>query len=214
MLNIIKDTYKLFFQKFPIWVLFVLPLMVYSFGDDYLRGSYADCRSYLYLSLCLSPLVFTVVEVAIYKYVLKAELGRIWGFVKKWLLFAVIQFVMGFVMMVPMFILSKIVAHHSVSIYWVPLGLIINIFLGIWLFAKVNVLLPMIIKGDKITVESFNNMAKGSYLAWLLPATLVYFPYVASYYLIGDNTVNIVVTSLLAVLQCLFNCLYYENKQK
>lgn len=214
MLTVIKDTYKLFLRKLPIWILFILPLIVYSLGDDCLRARYAGNRAYLYLSLCLSPLVYSAVEIAIYKYVMKVQLGKVWGFIKKWLLFVIIQFVMGFVMMIPIFILSKIFAHHNIGFYWVPLGLIANIFVGIWLFAKVNVLLPMIMAGEKINFKSFAALAKGSYLSWAAVAALIYFPYIAAYYLIGNDEANIVVTSLLSVLLCLFNSLYYETKRK
>lgn len=214
MLSIIKDTYKLFLRKLPVWILFILPLIIYSVGDDYLRANFAECRSYFYLSLCLSPLVYCAVEIAIYKYVMKVEIGKFWGFIKKWILFIIIQFVMGFVMMTPMFVLSKIMLHHNINSYWIPFGLIANIFVGIWLFAKVNVLLPMIMSGEKITFKSYMVLAKGGYLSWVLVSAFIYFPYVAAYYLIGNPEVNIVVTSLFSVVICLFNSLYYMSAKK
>lgn len=214
MFNIIQDTYKLYFRKLPVLALFVLPLVLYSVADDYLRVYLADCRFYIYLSAVLSPLVYAAVELAVYKYMLKAKLGKVWGTLKKLVLFAVIQFSAGFVMMLPMFVLSRIAGHHQLGNLWVPFGLIANIFLGIWFFARVNIVLPMIVNEDKVTLKSFDRQAKDTYAFWAVVAALIYFPYIASYYLIGNVIVNVLVTGFLSVLQPLFNSLYYQAKNK
>lgn len=214
MFHVIQDTYKLYLKKLPVWILFVLPMIVYSAADDYLRDYFAGSRFYFYLSVVLSPVVYAAVQLAIYKYVMKIDLGKVWGTVKKMALFAVIQFSMAFVMMLPMFVFSRIAEHHQLGNLWVPFGLVGNIFLGIWLFAKVNVILPMIAKGDKVTPKSFDKTAKDSYAFWAAVAALVYFPYIASYYLIGNVWANVAATSLLSVLQPLFNSLYYQSKAK
>ena len=67
MFNIIRDTYKLYFRKLPLWALFILPLVLYSVADDYLRVYFADCRFYIYLAVVLSPVVYAAVELAVYK---------------------------------------------------------------------------------------------------------------------------------------------------
>lgn len=212
MFNIIQDTYKLYFRKLPVWALFVLPLVLYSVADDYLRVYFADCRFYIYLSVVLSPVVYAAVELAVYKYMLKAELGKVWGTLKKLVLFAVIQFAAGFVMMLPMFVFSRTAGHHQLGSLWIPFGLVANIFLGIWFFARINIILPMIVKGDKITLKSFDKQVKNTYAFWAAVAALIYFPYIASYYLIGNSIVNVLVAGFLSVLQPLFNSLYYQAK--
>lgn len=210
MFHVIQDAYKLYLKKLPVWFLFVLPLVVYSTADDYLRVYFADSQFYIYLSVVLSPVVYAAVQLAIYKYVMKTDLGKVWGTVKKLVLFTVIQFAMAFVMMLPMFVFSRIADHHQLGYLWVPFGLVANIFLGIWLFAKVNVVLPMVVKGNKITLKSYGKMAKGSYIFWAAVAALVYFPYIASYYLISNAWAGIITTGMLSVLQPLFNSLYYQ----
>lgn len=212
MFNVIQDTYKLYLKKLPVWSLFVLPLIVYSVADDYLRVYFAGNRFYMYLSAVLSPVVYAAIQLAIYKYVMKTDLGKLWGTVKKLVLFTVIQFAMAFVMMLPMFVLSRIAEHHQLGDLWIPFGLVANIFFGFWIFAKASVVLPMIVKDDKITLESFNGLAKGSYAFWTAVAALVYFPYIASYYLISNPWINVFVTGFLSVLQPLFNSLYFQAK--
>lgn len=212
MFNLIKDTYKLYLKKMPLWILFVLPLIAYSLTDDVLREKYAGCSCYLYCSMFLGPLVFSSAELFIYRHVMKFNMGKIWGFLKKVVLFTVAQFVMGLIMIVPMFIWARIANHHNIGEYWLVVGLIVNVFLGIWLFAKINVLLPMIACGDGLSFDKFKKFSTGSYTSWLLASAFIYFPYIASYYLISNGIVNVVITSIVAVLMCLFNALYYQSK--
>lgn len=87
MLQIIKDSYHLYFKKFHIWLLFILPLIIYSFLDDYLLAKAAENEKfsfYMTLSLILSPLVYTAIEMFIYRQAMQVKFGKLWGFVKKW----------------------------------------------------------------------------------------------------------------------------------
>lgn len=218
MLQIIKDSYHLYFKKFHIWLLFILPLIIYSFLDDYLLAKAAENEKfsfYMTLSLILSPLVYTAIEMFIYRQAMQVKFGKLWGFVKKWVFFIVIQLVMGYVMMIPVFIMSAIAGHHGLPSFWLPAALVINVFLGIWLFAKVCVVLPLIMAGRKVGMREFWTFSRASYVSWLLAAVLVYFPYVAAFYLISCNVANIVVSALLSVIITLFNTMYYQaNKDR
>lgn len=125
MFHVIQDAYKLYLKKLPVWFLFVLPLVVYSTADDYLRVYFADSQFYIYLSVVLSPVVYAAVQLAIYKYVMKTDLGKVWGTVKKLVLFTVIQFAMAFVMMLPMFVFPELQTIISLVICgfrlaWLP----------------------------------------------------------------------------------------------
>lgn len=211
MLKIVKDTYHMYFKKMHIWFLFILPMILYSFLDEFLlKNSSESFAFYATLSLFLSPLVFAIVEMSIYRYVLKVEFGKVLEFVKKLILFTLVQVIFGFVAMIPVFILGAIAAHHNIVTGWLVLALIANIFLGGWLLAKVSVVLPLIITGEKFEMNKFWMYCKAPYRSWLIVSALVYFPYIATFYLIDCNFWNIIVSGFLSVIITLFNSAYYQ----
>ena len=210
MINIIKESYLLFFKKFPIWVAFLLPMLIFSFLDDaFLVAEHGV------ISKIVGIIVFAATELALYRYIMEIKLGGPWKSIYKMVILAVFQVVMGLIMLIPVYIFLQIAQHHNLmSFTYVFCSFLVNVFLGGWLFAKANAVIPLIVAGEKFSFSRFKTFSKDSYLAWAWVSLLIYFPYVACFYLIDSVATSIVITSLYVALFCLFNALYYKNKNK
>lgn len=215
MLNILKNTYETYVKKFPVLVLFVLPLLVYSAGDDGLKHFFANTdfmQAWGVLSIVFSALVYTAVQIFIYRYLMKVHLGKTIGFLKVWAKFFVVHLVLSNLIMLPVLGMMLGAVYFDAGSYAFPLALLINMFLGFWLMARVNIVLPMIVAGDDIAPKSVWEFGKGTYASWLLPVALVYLPYVLSFYLIRCEWTKVIVVGLLSVLVTVFNFVYYQSK--
>lgn len=215
MLNLIKNTYELYFKKLPLLALFVIPLILYSAADSYLKElsyTFVEYQIFVTVSLFLSPFIFTATEIALYKYLMQVKVGGGLGFIKKWAIFVTIHLVMGWIMMLPILILKLFVPNLGMC--WIVGALVANIFLGGWIFARVNVILPMIMNGDKLSFKGMWTLGAKGYLPWLLVSALVYFPYIGSYYLIPNDIAQMIIASLLSIVSCVFNSLYYKAERK
>lgn len=206
MLNIIKESYVLFIKKFPLWIAFVLPLALFSYLDEEVDNE----NIYLWMKLG-GVLILTLTELAIYKYVAQLNLGNVWQIVKKTIYISFYQIVIGLIMMLPVYIVTQIGQHHQIlSAGYILLCFIVNIFLGGWFFAKFNAIVPLIAAGEK---DGYKTYIKGKYLDWCWASLLVYFPYVASFYLIDCALISIILSSLFVALFSIFNVKFYQSRK-
>ena len=90
---------------------------------------------------------------------------------------------------------------------------LLEILLCLSAVCPVCVVLPLIMAGRKVGMKEFWTFSRASYVSWLLAAILVYFPYVAAFYLISCNAANIIVSALLSVIITLFNTTYYQTNK-
>ncbi len=206
MFSVIKESYVLFIKKFPLWIAFVLPLALFSFLDE----EFASENIYFWMKLG-GILILTLTELGIYKYIVKLNFGNVWQIIKKIIIISVYQVVIGVIMMLPIYIAIKIGQHHQIlSAGYIMLCFVINIFLGGWFFAKFNAVLPLIAAGEK---NGYKTYIKGKYLDWCWVSLLVYFPYVASLYLIDCALTSIVLSSLFVAVFSIFNIKLYQSKK-
>lgn len=215
MLTILKDTYTTYVKKFPVLVLFILPLLIYSAGDDALKHFFANSdfmQAWGVLSIVFSALVYTATQIFIYRYLMNVHLGKVMGFLKVWAKFFVVHLVLSNLIMLPVLGMMLGAVYFEAGSYAFPLALIINMFLGFWLMARVNVVLPMIVANDDVAPRKVWEFGKDSYTAWLLPVAFVYLPYVLSFYLISCEWTKVIVVGLLSVLLTVFNFVYYQSK--
>lgn len=215
MLNIIKESYVLYFKKLPLLALFVMPLILYSAADFYLQRlsyTFTEYQIFVTISLFLSPFIFTATQIALYKYLMQVDVGGGLGFIKKWAVFVAVHLVMGWVMMFPVFVLRFFAS--SFGIHWVAMALVANIFLGMWLFARINIVLPMIMNGDKLSLKGLWKFGAKGYLPWVLVSTFIYLPYIGSYYLIKNEIAQMIIVSLVSIVSCVFNSKYYKAEKK
>lgn len=210
MLETIKEACKLYLKKAPYFALLVLLLLAYEFLSQKAFDSVTS-KFGIYTLLFLGPIVYTSVELLIYRSLLNVKFGRAWGFIKKMILFIITHVVYGFVFMLPVFLIRYLLAEHCP--YWMPIAFVINVFAAFWLLARASIVFPMIMAGDKITPKTVWNLTKGSYGSWLLPAILVYLPYVMSYYLVSNMWVNLALTSVLSMWVLTFTIVYYQSKK-
>ena len=209
MFGIIKNSYLLFCKKLPLWIVLVLPLAAFSYADEYFQA-----QSFSYWMKLSGVLILTLTELALYKFAINIKFGNIWQIVKKTILISVYQVIIGFIMLIPVFIAVQIAHHHQMMSDWyLLLTFIVNIFLGGWFFAKANALLPLMIEGEKLSWAKSKEYLKGSYLGWCLVSGLIYFFYVASLYLIECDLTSIGLSSLFLIVFTLFNALYYQSKK-
>lgn len=211
MFAIIKDSYVLFFKKLPLWIAFILPMAIFSYIDDLFWAGKGENWSLKILGL----MIFAATELAIYRKAMEIELGGAVKAILKAIFLIVFQIVMGIVMLLPVYVFMHIAQHHQImSFSYYALSLLVNVLLGGWIFAKANALVPLVIAGEKVDFSKFKEFSKGSYVAWALVSLLVYFPYVASYYLIECVWLNTILTSVFVAVFCLFNSVYYKAKNK
>ncbi len=210
MLSIIKDSYFSFFKQIHKWIVVVLPLAIFSYLDEYLRGEYGYCWGMKLAGIVL----LTLTELFIFKKVAALELGNIWNVVKKVVLISVYQVVIGLIMLVPVYIAIKIAQHHQIlSLGYIFWAFVINIFLGGWLFAKTNAILPSVVAGEKLNISTFKSYTKGSYMDWVWVSLLIYFPYIISLYMVDCVVLSIAISSLFVAVFSLFNIKYYQSKK-
>lgn len=212
MLNLIMDSYKSFFKKMPTMLLFILPLLAYSFIEVYCEGKFAQSQIFIFLAVVLTALVNVLTEIALYKYNLAQETTNP---LKPWyniFIYYVAQMLFGLVIAIPAFILTYIFAKLSIP-YAGLLAWALNIFLGISLWARLNVLLPMVISGEKITLKDFMQKTSEPYHQWLLAATCIYLPYIAINYLINNPWLNTLLLCFTMMLIVVFNSNYLQSKK-
>ena len=209
MLNIIKSSYVLFAKKISLWLALVAPLIVFSCVDSFFFDGMFSIGSWQIVGI----LILVATELVLYHYMLKIDRETVWSAVKKIVLTAVVQVVMGVVMMIPVYIFMNIAYHHNFTAGALWLGMVINIFLGGWLFAKVSSLIALIVTNEKLSWARFREFSKASYKDWAFCSALVYFPYVLFTYLPINIYAGNVITAVLLVVLCTFNSSYYLAKK-
>lgn len=210
MLSVIKDSYILFLKKLPLWVAVLLPLVAFSYADEYIRAEHINSWSMRLGGVA----VLTIVQVVIYKLVSELKLGNVWQIVKKILLISLYQMVLGIIVVIPILLLMKIASHHNIlTDEFLFFAFVVNIFISGYLLAKYNTLVPLMAKGEKISLSLIKQHTKGSYKDWCWVSFLLYFPYVCSLFLIDCTLTSIVVSSLFVVVFSIFNALYCNQKK-
>ena len=210
MLNVIKDSYISFFKQFSKWGIFILPLLCFSFLEEYLQKNYGDCFGLKILGI----VILTLTELAIFKYAAEIPFGNVWNVVKKTVLISVYQVLIGIVMLIPVYIAMKIGQHHHIMSWgYVFICFVANIFIGGWVFAKANAIVALLAADEKINLARYKEFTKSGYLDWCWVSLLIYFPYVFSLYLVECAWVSIVISSLYLGIFSLFNARYYILKK-
>lgn len=210
MLSVIKDSYILFLKKLPLWVAVLLPLVAFSYADEYIRAEHINS----WFMRLGGVAVLTIVQVVIYKLVSELKLGNIWQIVKKILLISLYQMVLGIIVVIPVLLLMKIASHHNIlTDGFLFFAFVVNIFISGYLLAKYNTLVPLMAKGEKLSLSLIKQHTKGSYKDWCWVSFLLYFPYVCSLFLINCTLTSIVVSSLFVVVFSIFNALYCNQKK-
>lgn len=210
MVSIIKNAYVLFLKKLPLCGALILPLIVFSYIDEYLKNQ----QEYWLWMKIGGILVLTLTELALYKYVMQFQLGNAWQVIKKTILISVYQVIVGTIMLIPVLIAVSIAQHHNImSEGYLLICFVVNIFLGGWFFTKSNALVPMMAVGEKWSWHKCKEYTHDSYKNWAWVSLLLYFPYVVTLYLIGNALISIIVSSLFVVAFTLFNGLFYQSKK-
>ena len=209
MLNIIKNSYVLFAKKILLWLAIVAPLIVFSCVDSYFFNGMFSIGTWQIVGI----LILVATELVLYHYMLKIDRESVWSTVKKIILTAVVQVVMGVVMMIPVYIFMNIAYHHNFAESALWIGMVVNIFLGGWLFAKVCAIIALIMTNEKLSWARFKEFSKASYMDWAWASALVYFPYVLFNYLPINIYAGNVITAVLLVVLCTFNSSYYLAKK-
>ena len=107
------------------------------------------------------------------------------------------------------YILNKLGVPYAALLGWT-----INIFVGIALWARLNVLLPMVIAGKKVTAADFFKKTSASYLQWLAAAVFIYLPYIAINFLVNNPWLNAVLLNIAMILIIVFNTNYMRSIYK
>ena len=210
MLNVIKDSYILFFKKLPLWVALLLPLVAFSYADEYVRATHVNS----WFMRLGGVVVVTIVELLVFKFVAEIKFGNVWQIVKRTILISLYHMILGIIVIIPVYVFMHIAAHHNILTNWfLFFTFVVNIFLSGYVLAKYNTLLPLMAKGEKMSLSLIKQHTKGSYKDWCVVSSLLYFPYVCSLFLINCTLTSIVVSSLFVIVFSIFNALYYNLKK-
>ncbi len=213
MLNLIIDSYKSFFKKLPVMLLFIIPLLVYCYAELYMEGRFAHSMAFVYVSVVLTALFNVLTEISLYKYNLSQDS---YNPLKPWyniFIYYVAQMLFGLILALPAWLFIYILNKLGVP-YAALLGWTINIFIGIALWARLNVLLPMVIAGKKVTAADFFKKTSASYLQWLAAAVFIYLPYIAINFLVNNPWLNAVLLNIAMILIIVFNTNYMRSIYK
>lgn len=215
MLKVITDSYKMFLKNFPVILLYSLPLIALSIIDLSFKQIANPGKGILYfatLATILIPFVSAATDVAIYKFLLK--LGKINPFAswKIYFLYMFSQLAIGLVAVLPIFAFKFIFDNIGLENHAMLLALILNMFFGIYLLSRLNVILPLIIKGQEINLKAFWKNTDNTYANWMSVATLVYLPFLILNYGIINPYANSIITILFMYVFVTFNICYVSKR--
>ena len=159
MLNIILDAYKLFLRKFPIILLYALPLLILSGISVYFQNLGTENRGVLYFlygAFFLIPLVSAATDISIYQRLMNFRKVNPLASAKIFVLYLVVQIALGLVATLPMFIFFYILSFITAStLAAITLAAFFNIFVGLYFLARFNIILPLIITDQVPSSHSF-----------------------------------------------------------
>lgn len=216
MLNIILDAYKLFLRKFPIILLYALPLLILSGISVYFQNLGTENRGVLYFlygAFFLIPLVSAATDISIYQRLMNFRKVNPLASAKIFVLYLVVQIALGLVATLPMFIFFYILSFITAStLAAITLAAFFNIFVGLYFLARFNIILPLIIKDQVPSLQSFMAYTKNSYRQWLAAAALIYLPYIVINYLFVCPYGQMLATNLFMFVLLCFNVSYINDK--
>lgn len=212
MLKTIADSYKLFFRKFPIIVLYALPLLVLSAIEVFFENQNTENKGvhyFLVMSAYLIPLVSAAVDVALYKRFLGIKnINPLQPF-KTYFSYFFVQLGIGLIAVAPLHAVFYILNLNSgPTLGHLVFALVVNMFLGIYVLARLNLILPLIIQNKLLNLKDFMAFSRDSYLNWIIAGFLIYSPFLVSNYVIANPYVNTVITNLCMLLFICFNTTY------
>ncbi len=215
MLKTIADSYKLFFRKFPIIVLYALPLLVFSAIEIFFENQNSENKGvyyFLLLSSYLIPLVSAGVDVALYKRLLGIKKVNPLQPFKTYFSYFFVQLGIGLIAVIPLHAIFYILNLNSgPTLGHLVIALVVNMFLGIYVLARLNLVLPLIIQNKLLKLKDFIAFSSDSYLNWTIVGFLIYGPFLVSNYVIANPYVNTIITNLCMLLFVCFNTTYVLN---
>ncbi len=215
MLKTIADSYKLFFRKFPIILLYALPLLVFSVIEVFFETQNSENKGiyyFLLLSSYLIPLVSAGVDVALYKRLLGIKNVNPLQPFKTYFSYFFVQLGIGIIAVIPLHALFYILNLNSgPTLSHLVIALVVNMFLGIYVLARLNLVLPLIIQNKLLKLKDFMTFSRDSYLNWIIAGFLIYGPFLVSNYIIANPYINTLITNLCMLLFVCFNTTYVLN---
>ncbi len=208
MINMIGDSYKMFLRNSRWIVLYSLPILILSSLYVYFQSKLSLTTGIVYVSyfvMLLLPLVSAATDVSIYRRLFHFSQINPLSSLRAFVLYLVVQIVIGLIGTLPIFLFQYLFAFMGFSaLLSIVAAIIINIFLGFWLMARFNILLPLIIQNKVPSLPDFMAYTKRPYIHWLEVAALVYMPYTILYYLtfFCPYTNNILTTLFMFVFIC------------
>lgn len=217
MLNIIKKAYRLFFVNFPIILIFCIPLFILNAVNIANTGNEnaSECFHYVLLSLAfLTPLVSAGTDISIYQVFFKYKIINPFHSIKTLFLYLVVQFMIGIVAVAPIFIFRSLLAlFMQDEAVILAVSLFLNMFVGFYILARFNIILPMIIQEQVPGYKEFLKITNQSYKSWLAVSFAIYLPYLLINYLMPNAYVNMFFTTLAMILFNCFSAAYVLEKK-
>lgn len=212
MLKTIVDSYKMFCRNFPVILLYALPLLILTVIQVYFDGLNTQNRGvvwYLAGAVFLMPLISAATDIAVYKRLFKDASVNPFRNPKVLFIYLFVQLGLGLVAVLPIYLFNYILFRYtSWTLCVMCVSLLANMFIGVWLLARFNIILPLIVQQRVPSWRDFLEFTDHPYKQWLLVAFLVYMPYIVINYLFTCPYLNAVLTNLYMLVFVCFNTTY------
>ncbi len=215
MLKLVLDSYKMFLKNFPVILLFATPLLLLSGISIWIENSETINQGVLYFyyaSFVLIPLVSIATDISLYRRLFGYSIINPLCSIKAFILYLITQLSLGLVASAPIILFRYIFVAFGMSNLWAfVLALATNMFMGIYLLARFNILFPLIIQNKVPSLKEFSQYTARSYKEWMSVTFLIYMPYVVFNYAILSPTINMLVINLFAFVFVCFNIKYVST---
>ena len=161
MFDLIKNSYVSYVKNFGYIFAIMFWFVTYTLSSTYIDAGNIDFINvsiFQKLNLVISTIFLVLVEIFIYKRFLKLKIKGFMNWAKKSILILFVRVVLMCVAFLPIFLLNVFVSFNN--LYLLSAVLLANAFLGFALYARLNVITPMILSNEKITFKSVVSKGK------------------------------------------------------
>lgn len=214
MFAIIKNSYKFFILNFPKILWIVSGLLFLELSSRWLalnqdKGLWIITLLILFKVVIAFTQIFVIIDLT--KLVLAEKIPanensslvymKVFG-----LTLLINGTIYGLLLLIEYFIPETLLT----SIPFLILQLIIGFFVFVYIYARINIVIPLILAKQKIT--SLFSITKGRYTSWLLACLIVYQPFIILSQFADTSYLLLITKVFFFSLIYIFSAMYLKNK--
>ncbi|MFI3242582.1 MAG: hypothetical protein R3Y43_08460 [Alphaproteobacteria bacterium] len=199
MISLLKETLKTFLHKQIL--LFAMAIWTIDFFNMY--GLKKLNINHLSITYSLNFIEY-LLTILIYQQLLTNELS-IKKSLKMFFRFFFLQLGIVFIAFIPYIALLYFNTHILFKIC-------ASIF-ALYFFTRLNILMPMLIKDNKVNVKDVWQITKEKWCFWFLAALIFTFPFLLRLFLNTNPITLTIIASVFYIIIPIFQCVYYKKKK-